>query len=632
MRSPGQSGGGTRTAACAVRAPRVHVIRGWWLAVVAVAAVGWAAPAERAERWTKVTSPHFTILTPAEAAIGRAWAVELEQFRRGLQAIVPVDTEKLRPVTVVLFDSERAMEPYLPLENGKPARLGGYFVRADEINTIMLSLTGTAETRHTIFHEAVHWHLSAFDGPMPLWLGEGLAELYATFELTDANTYTFGTPIEHYVTLLRREPFMPLVRLFGTGRESMLYNEGTRTSIFYAQAWALVHYFFHGEGSPGGEAIMRYLRLLPTARSADEAFEAAFGASYGAIERRMLDYIRRGTYRKYRYKRSTEDLTPLLRTTPAGPGDLETAQGALMIGAQRIDQAEALLRRAVALAPRDPRGWELLGHIAVGRKDYDTAAEVLTKAANAGSRNHLVYHNLAVAHVPPSEVPGLQFAAYDPHEMDRAAANYRTAIRLGPGYVGSYEGLAGLMHGMQTFDPGDMELLARGLRLAPGNATIETGVAAGEIRAGRVAEGRARLERLLAGREDERERGLEFARRVLASETLKAEIEEIERLAKRGNYDDALAIVERALARPLDPSSRQTLESARRNLVDFRTLENAREQANRGELAAAGQVVKDLLAGSPELIVRENAERLLREIEKVAAKARERDENARPRK
>ncbi|HEY1109794.1 MAG TPA: DUF1570 domain-containing protein, partial [Opitutaceae bacterium] len=308
-------------------------------------ALGVALRAEQAETWTKVTSPYFTILTPADEHTARAWAVELEEFRRGMQSFVPVPVEKLRPVTVVLFANEKAMEPYLPLENGHPARMGGYFARADEINTIMLSLEGNREeVRHTIYHEAVHWYLSAFEGPMPLWLGEGLAELYATFELTGAKTYTVGNLIGSYVTLLRREPFMPLVRLFGTGRESLLYNEGTRASIFYAQSWALVHYLFYGESSPGRESILQYLHLLALNQSADEAFQQAFGATHGEIEKRLRTYIMRGSYRKHRYKRSTDDLSRLVKVSKASPGDVDLAQGALLLGSRSPEAAEASLR------------------------------------------------------------------------------------------------------------------------------------------------------------------------------------------------------------------------------------------------------------------------------------------------
>lgn len=601
-------------------------LRGWacaWL-LVALAAL---LRAEPVETWTKVTSPYFTILTPAAEGTAREWAVELEEFRRGMQAFVPVPVDKLRPVTVVLFANEKAMEPYLPLENGHPARMGGYFVRDDGINTIMLSLEGNREdVRHTIYHEAVHWYLSAFDGPMPLWLGEGLAELYATFELTDARHYTMGNLIGPYVMLLRREPFMPLVRLFGTGRESLLYNEGTRASIFYAQSWALVHYLFYGESSPGRESILRYLQLLAADQSHDAAFQQAFGATHGEIEKRLRTYIMRGSYRKHRYKRSADDIVRLLKIAKASPGDVDLAKGALLLGSRSPEAAEVSLRRAVALAPADPRGWELLGQFAVRRRDYAEAIELLSRAADARSTNYMVYYNLAIAYFPPSALPSVGFVALDGAAMDKAAGNYRMAIRLSPGHIASYEGLAGLMHGMQTPDPGDLELLARGVRLAPNSTTIEAGIAAGEIRAGRVEEGKARLERLVGKFDDDQDAGVRFARGVLASETFRTEMEAINQRAREARYDDALALVERTLERELSLVHRQTLEQARDSLLSYKTIASAVASANRGDVAAARKALEALLETQPERAIRADAERLLREIAKHEAKMKQRVE------
>jgi tetratricopeptide (TPR) repeat protein len=578
-----------------------------WVLVAAASAAGEAA-------WTKVTTPHFTILTPTGAATAREWALELEQFRRGLQTIVPVPAERLRPVTVVLFARARDMEPYLPLENGKPARLGGFFVRSDEINTIMLSLGGERDdTRHTVYHEAVHWHLSAFEGPMPLWLGEGLAEVYATFELGRDGTYAFGNPIPFYLALLRREAFMPLPRLFGTGRDSLLYNEGTRASIFYAQAWAFVHYLFFGEGSPGPGAILNYLKLLRTTDNPDDAFAQALGASHGEIERRLAEYVRRGRYRVHRYARTTDELAGQLKAVPAQPADLELAKGALLLGARNPEAAEPHLWRAVALAPEDPRGWELLGNIAIGRRDYPEAVSALGKAVAAGSTNYLVHHNLAVAHFPPPAVAGFAFGGGDAAEMDAAAKHYRAAIRLAPAHVGAYEGLAGLMHGMQTFDPEDAARLARGLTMAPGNATLEAGLAVADLRAGRSDEARARLERIVrSGAEGDR--GVEFARKVLASERLKAELGDVDRLARQGRYDAARAIVRRLLDRESLPAQRAALERSDTGLRDLQTLAAAVERANRGDTAGARQELEALLAREPGAAIRADAERLRREI------------------
>jgi tetratricopeptide (TPR) repeat protein len=577
-------------------------------------------------RWIKVSTEHFTILTPAGETVGKKWAVELEQFRRGLQAIVPVPTERLRPVTVVLFKTDRALQPYVPLEKGRPAKIGGLFVRANDINTIMLSLAGnTGDTRQVIFHEAVHWHLSAHEGVMPLWLGEGLAELYATFELPDAKSYTFGAARNDYVGQLRAGKLLPLTQLMGIGRDSLLYNEGTRASIFYAQSWAFVHYLFYGENSPGRAAVLRYLELLPVARSADDAFLAAFGGNYTELEAQLTRYIHQGSYRKYVYPRTTDDVARTLQVEPASAADLELAKGSLLLGARTAEAAEPHLQRAAGLAPADPRAWELLGHIAVGRKDFPAAAAALTRAAATGSSSYLVYHNLAVTRLPDPAIPGLPNATFDPHVMDTAAADYRHAIRLAPNHVPSYEGLAGLMHGMATFAPGDIDLLLRGRLQAPGSSMIEAGIAAGELRSGRTAEGLARLERLCERNPDTHDAGMIFARQILVGETLRAEIDRINELGRENRFAEVVAIADGALARGLEPAQRQMMLDLRRRSEDFQKITDAVTLANQGDVTGARERIEQLLATNPERSAAMDARRLLREMARQEERARERN-------
>ena len=576
-----------------------------------------ALPRAAEETWVKVTADHFTILTMAGEAAARKWAIELEQFRRGLQEIFPVEPERLRPVTVVLFKDDRAMEPFVPLENGRPAKIGGFFVRANDVNTIMVSLARNArDTRRVIFHEAVHWHLSARAGALPLWLDEGLAEVFATFALSDATSYTFGAAVEEHVTLLRREKLLPLASLLGTGRESLLYNEGERTGIFYAQAWALAHFLFYGEKSPGRASVQRYLELLAVVKSPDDAFLTAFGVDYTAMEQTLRRYIAGGSYRKHVYARATGDIARGMRTGRAAPADLELARGSLLLGTRTAEEAEPHLGRAAALAPTDARAWELLGHIAVGRKDFSTAQTVLIKAAAAGSTSALVYHNLAVSRLPELMRPPIPGAAIDPEMMDLAAADFRRAIALAPRNVASYEGLAGVMHGMATPLAADVDLLVRGSLQAPGNAMIEAGIAVGEWRGGRGAEGQARLERLCARHPDSTEPGMVYARSILASETIRAEVEAINRLTAENRFDEVVVAADRALARPLDAVQQQSFASARQRALDAKKIAAAVELANRGHVAEAKRSLTELLGTRPERSVAHEVERLLRELGK----------------
>jgi tetratricopeptide (TPR) repeat protein len=563
------------------------------------------------EKWVKAVTDHFTILTTEGESVARRWAIELEQFRRGLQTAVPVPAERLRPVTVVLFRHARAMEPYVPLEGGKPAKIGGFFVRANDINTIMLSAArNAAETRRVIFHEAVHWHLSAREGYMPLWLGEGLAEVYATFELPNTRSYAFGAPMEEHVGRLREESLLPLPKLLGIGRDSLLYNEVTRSGIFYAQSWALVHFLLFGEQAPGRGAVQRYLELLPEVRSADDAFVTAFGADYATLEVQLRRYIAGGSYHKHVYSRSTADIARAVKLAPAGPADVALAKGSLLLGARSADEAEPYLGQAAELAPGDPRPWELLGHIAVERKDFATALSVLSKAAAAGSTSYLVYYNLAVARLPELLQPWLPNVPVDPRAMDEAAANFRRAIALSPSHVASYEGLAGLMRGMATPLAGDRDLLVRGTLQAPGNVMIEAGMAAADIRAGRRAEGRARLERLCVRHPNATSAGMLYARRLLEAERLQGEIDEINRLTAANRLEEVIVIADGALARDLEPGAREFMGSVRRRMVDYQRVRDAVGRANAGDAPAAVRLLDELLAGAPDPVVAEEARRI----------------------
>lgn len=566
------------------------------------------------EAWIKVATPHFTILTPAGESVARKWAVELEQFRRGLQATVPVAPERLRPVTVVLFGSERAMEPFVPLERGKPARIGGMFVRANDINTIMLSVARPArETRHVIFHEAVHWHLSALEVAMPLWLVEGLAELYATFTLPDAKSYAFGTPMAPYVAQLQGGNFLPLPQLLAIERDSLLYNEGTRAGIFYAQSWAFVHFLFYGADSPGPESVRRFLALRQAGRAPDAAFAEAFGGNYEQLEARLRRYVREGSYHTHVYPRRDGPAERLV-ISAATAADLELAKGALLFGTRSPEEARPHLRLAATFAPGDPRAWELLGHVAIARREFEAATEALSKAVAAGSTSYLAYHHLAVSRLPQPLIA--EWQPFSPADLDLAAGDYRRAIALAPSHVPSYEGLAGLVYGMETFVPEDRELLARGLAQAPGNVMIAAGLAAAEIRSGATAAELARLEQLAGGGENATDSGRKFARDVLADERMKGDVAAINEASRQRRFDEALGRIEHALKRDaLKRTHRRTLEELRVRMQGFAALHAAVACVNAGEVSAGRSRLRALAGETTDENVRAEAQRILTELD-----------------
>jgi len=146
-----------------------------------------------------------------------------------------------------------------------------------------------------IFHEYTHLATHETRRPWPLWLKEGLAEVYSSFEVTD-NKVTLGNPISHHVFLLRDNKFIPLQTLLNAQHYSTEYNEREKQGIFYAQSWALCHYFMFGDKNVRRPQMVEFVHLIEQGIDADRAFKQAFKAEPAEIEKQLRNYVGNNLY------------------------------------------------------------------------------------------------------------------------------------------------------------------------------------------------------------------------------------------------------------------------------------------------------------------------------------------------
>jgi hypothetical protein len=556
------------------------------------------AGARAAERpWVQAKTPHFTVLTNDGEKAARQWAVQLEQFRRAMQLVLPVPAERVPPVHVLLFRSQRELEAHLPLIAGRPAKFGGIFVRTNDASALALALGGdTAEVRQVIFHEAAHWHLQARDEVQPVWLAEGLAETFSTFEPGEKSAFTFGRPLLPHVELLRRTELMPFGELFAFSPTSAGYDESRRTGLFYAQLWALVHFLLYGEQSPGAPALAAFLDGLKRASDPEVAFRQAFGGDYRAIRTQLANYVKEGRYRRHTYAAAPGAGEAELRVGAAAPGDVALARGIVLSGVRRSDEAERWLLEAGRLAPDDARVWAQLGYLAGARKDRPAMRTYLERAVAAGSRNAVVFFNLAVSRLPERDDWGARLGGADVELLDASAADFRRALALRPDYVDACEGLAGILHVVSQPAAGDADLLAQALRQRPGSAVLAMGRGVLELRAGRPAEGRGMLGAALPAAESSEPQIASLIRAILAAEVLKDDLAAIEAAQARRDFAGMAAIAARALERDLALPNRATMLDLRRRGLDLAELQDGIGLAQTGRPEDGRLRVEALLA------------------------------------
>jgi tetratricopeptide (TPR) repeat protein len=357
-----------------------------------------AAHAGAEPRWTVVRSESMTVMGDQSANTLRDVARELEQFRVVLGRLSangqPAPTA---PTMVYVFGSRKAFEPFLPLHNGRPASIGGYFQRNVDTNTIALSTEGFADDAAVVFHEYSHLLVGTAVRSIPVWLNEGLAEYFSTFHLKPGGKgANIGLAIAPHVQLLRQR-FIPLSQLLAVDRTSELYNEGERRSIFYAESWALTHYLMT-ELPSGQTLINQYASAIAGGAAPEQAFAATFGLAPAAFEPRLREYVRRMTFKAwlYTFDERLQTAAPMAARV-LSPGEAEAWLGDLQLRIQRKDEAAKRIEGAVAAEPDNAPAQLALARLRLSQDRAGEAWPALERAAQLAPDDFGIQYGTGVA-------------------------------------------------------------------------------------------------------------------------------------------------------------------------------------------------------------------------------------------
>jgi tetratricopeptide (TPR) repeat protein len=263
-------------------------------------------------------------------------------------------------------------------------------------------------------HEYTHLLIGQVGGPIPVWLNEGLAELYSTLR-QDGDKVLVGIPPPGRGQALLREPWIPLGTLLSVTDDSPLYNERSRAGLFYSESWALVHMLNLDHNYRPHLAAM--LAALKTTDSA-AAFEQAYGKTPAQVQNDLEEYVTRETLHGLAFKLSLEKA--------AESPEIEPHSGMLakLALAELLAESPGKLAQATALydqiARAYPQHWEVeaaLGRFAWRERHNQEAVTHFAQAAKLGATDARMFVDYA--------------RAVTAHPQE-AVAELRDAIRLDP--------------------------------------------------------------------------------------------------------------------------------------------------------------------------------------------------------
>jgi tetratricopeptide (TPR) repeat protein len=368
------------------------------LAVAASAAPGQPDARSLTNRqWFEARTAYFRIYSCSSTQEVARLAVRLEQFREAYSLLAGAQAVASPPIVVMAFPDQAAMQPFLPLYQGKPANLTAFFSRGSDQNLIVLALSGSdTGSLKIVFHEYTHLLLRHNQPYWPVWLTEGMAEIYATFDVRGGYHARIGSPIDHHLGLLAKRPLMPLKELFAVTRNSPEYNEREHQGVFYSESWLLTHYLMLG-GNTAHKADFRQLTpLLRQGQAPEQAFTNALHTTLLGMEAELRRYLARGKFAPLELTVSASLETPrAFATRGLTPTEVCYRLGDELLHIGRLDTAELYFLQAKKLSPGSPLSYEGLGLLACRREQPEEALRWLRKAMQLGPVNFLAHYTYA---------------------------------------------------------------------------------------------------------------------------------------------------------------------------------------------------------------------------------------------
>lgn len=395
-------------------------------------------PPQTRDNWRSVRTNHLFVIGNADADKLRQVAAWLEFFHGAFARLVSRNVfDSSVPTTVMVFRDDASFTPFKPLYQGRPVNLAGFFQPGDDVNYIALSLDPDYRDPYsTAFHEYVHLHVKDNVPGAPLWLNEGLAELYGSLQFS-GNDALLGAPLSHYLRLLRENELLPLSTLFSIGTNSPHYNEQEKSGIFYGQSWALVHYLMLGErGRP--EQFKRFLQRVSAGENAAKAIEDSFGVSLTTLEQDLKTYVRRGDFVAQRIAsvdnpQAYASYMAIQRTT-LSEGEANHYLGDLLFHTGRDKDAEQYFKQAIALEPGFVPPYASLGLMYVQQRRYTEAKKYLQKATTS-QQSYLIHYYYAYVLSREGVGPDGRIKEYSKESAAAIREQLLRAIKLAPSYA-----------------------------------------------------------------------------------------------------------------------------------------------------------------------------------------------------
>jgi hypothetical protein len=339
------------------------------------------------ERWTKITTSHFEMYTTESERDALRALQQFEQVRYFFTQTIKGAQDDGERVRIIAFSSEKAFKRYRPNEG-----VVAYYQSSHRRDYIVMQGIDS-EYRQVAVHEYTHLFFRHLDLNLPIWLNEGMADLYSSLE-PSGDRALVGRPLPGRAGQLSSTAWMDWNTLLAVDYSSPYYNEKNKMSMFYSQSWALAHMLALKAGYK--QQFSKFFASVANGTDSVVALQQVYGKSVAAIDKDVQAYVQQATVQAalLDVKLSKQDLEPSVRT--AEPLDVQLALADLQSAQPKsLGEAKGELLALAAQMPANAEVQESLAYLEWQQHQTTEAVKCFGAAYARGARRPKMLYDYA---------------------------------------------------------------------------------------------------------------------------------------------------------------------------------------------------------------------------------------------
>jgi Flp pilus assembly protein TadD len=381
-------------------------------------------PARDSPKWIYLQSGNFQLLTDGGEKSGRRTLDHFEQVRSFFQQTLGPNLTPL-PVRIMQISNEARYKQVRLSESS-----AAFFLSGADRDIIVMGPNAIGDMTVAV-HEYVHVLVRHSGLNIPLWLNEGIAEVYSTVAPA-AGKMQVGAPPAGRAAQLARRTWMPLRLLFGMTPDSAEYGNLNHAGQFYAQSWALTHMAVL-------DTTMRphfgaFVNAVSDGMESEAAFRKVYGLSPLQLEDKLDRYLSMPTINVVRFDVTVSGKTVQAPSRTAEPYEYELPLAHIEASQGQTESAIERCERMRQEFPSRPEPHEALAYIRMRNRETDQAISHLAAAVSHGSTSRTAILNfLRMAPsghqaVPVAEAGAALLIAANPGDLEARLALARSKL------------------------------------------------------------------------------------------------------------------------------------------------------------------------------------------------------------